>query len=554
MRKFYALISMLAIGISSLTAGVTLKEFNPKSIRQVDLTEFGVKQDAQRNQNAAVAQKAPVAAADEETWTDFGTAKFHDGWVMTGFGIPPHLFSWDVPVKKSSRGEIYKLIDPWHQSTISLLFAAQQQPFPFTDAAYDIVIDCTNPDMVKMDYQPGVQFKAGYLDRLLPVQISLNTMYGLMKANGKTDEEVAQMGYLSTFYGNVITLKGACVGQGNQTVDQAGSRFQYEAYNTTIELPGAKDFAFEAYVTDICMHQGANTVKFKKGADIATVKYCLYEGDRLGLADIYFDTLEDQNQFTAVDAAATEVAVTSSYEETGLVSVLLAGYDNTGRRVAQTMCLYIQHADDSDQWKDLGEATFTEDLLGQVYTNSANKPWGTTTYKVNVQENKSTKGLYRIVNPYRGAWPHASNNKHESTHDYYLTIDATNSAQVYIPYSFVGFDSGDDYGCDYLISANAYESNPNAALWGKLKDGVITLPAESVYDFTIYDPTPYPTGAGQFKLVLPTGSGIEGVMGDGDADAPVEYFNLQGQRILNPAAGQLVIRRQGGEVTKMVVR
>ena len=43
MRKFYALISMLAIGISSLTAGVTLKEFNPKSIRQVDLTEFGVK-------------------------------------------------------------------------------------------------------------------------------------------------------------------------------------------------------------------------------------------------------------------------------------------------------------------------------------------------------------------------------------------------------------------------------------------------------------------------------------------------------------------------------
>ena len=140
-----------------------------------------------------------------------------------------------------------------------------------------------------------------------------------------------------------------------------------------------------------------------------------------------------------------EVAVTSSYEETGLVTVLLAGYDNTGRRVAQTMCLYIQHADDSDQWKDLGETTFTEDLIGQVYTNSANKPWGTTTYKVNVQENKATKGLYRIVNPYRGAWPHALNNKHESTHDYYLTIDATNPAQVYIPYSFVGFDSGDDY-------------------------------------------------------------------------------------------------------------
>jgi hypothetical protein len=558
MRKFYALISMLAIGISSLTAGVTLKEFNPKSIRQVDLTEFGVKQDAQRNQNAAVAQKAPVAAADEETWTDFGTAKFHDGWVMPAFGVTPDIFSWDVPVKKSSRGEIYKLVDPYHQSGLTLLFEAAKIAFPFTNKAYDIVIDCTNPDLVKMDYQPGVQFKAGYLDRMLPVLISFNTMYTLLEANGISGSELAGCGYISTLYGNIITLKGACVGQGTQTVDQAGSRFRYETYNTIIELPGAKDFALEAYVTEDCMHQGANTVEFKKGADVTTVKYSLYEGDRLNTSDLNFDALESQDMLTAIDASAANFKVTSSYEQTGLVSVLVAGYDAAGRRVAQTMSLYIQHADDADQWKNIGEGTFTEDLIGIMYTDNSQvqnpTPWGVTTYKVNVQENKTTKGLYRIVNPYRGAWPHASKNKHESSHDYYLTIDATNPNQVYIPYSFVGFDAGEDLGCDYLISANDFDSKPNAALWGKLKDGVITLPAESVYDFTIVDSTPASTCDGKFKLVLPTGSGIEGVMGDGDADAPVEYFNLQGQRILNPAAGQLVIRRQGGDVTKMIVR
>lgn len=39
-----------------------------------------------------------------------------------------------------------------------------------------------------------------------------------------------------------------------------------------------------------------------------------------------------------------------------------------------------------------------------------------------------------------------------------------------------------------------------------------------------------------------------------DENAPVEYYNLQGVRINEPAAGQIVIRRQGANVTKMVVR
>jgi hypothetical protein len=38
-----------------------------------------------------------------------------------------------------------------------------------------------------------------------------------------------------------------------------------------------------------------------------------------------------------------------------------------------------------------------------------------------------------------------------------------------------------------------------------------------------------------------------------DNAAPVEYFNLQGQRVMNPANG-LFIRRQGNQVTKVVVR
>lgn len=47
-------------------------------------------------------------------------------------------------------------------------------------------------------------------------------------------------------------------------------------------------------------------------------------------------------------------------------------------------------------------------------------------------------------------------------------------------------------------------------------------------------------------------SGIESVEAEG-ADSEAEYYNLQGVRVTNPAAG-LYIRRQGGKATKVVIR
>ena len=49
-----------------------------------------------------------------------------------------------------------------------------------------------------------------------------------------------------------------------------------------------------------------------------------------------------------------------------------------------------------------------------------------------------------------------------------------------------------------------------------------------------------------------SGSAIETVEA-ADADAPVEFFNLQGVRVANPENG-LFIRRQGNKVEKVVIR
>ena len=60
------------------------------------------------------------------------------------------------------------------------------------------------------------------------------------------------------------------------------------------------------------------------------------------------------------------------------------------------------------------------------------------------------------------------------------------------------------------------------------------------------------------KLILPfqldeNGAGINDVTVDNE-NAPVEYFNLQGIRVSEPAAGQVVIRRQGTNVQKVLVK
>lgn len=53
-------------------------------------------------------------------------------------------------------------------------------------------------------------------------------------------------------------------------------------------------------------------------------------------------------------------------------------------------------------------------------------------------------------------------------------------------------------------------------------------------------------------LYTPAPTAIENVGADTDADAPVEYYNLQGVRVENPAGG-LFIRRQGNKVEKVIL-
>lgn len=88
-------------------------------------------------------------------------------------------------------------------------------------------------------------------------------------------------------------------------------------------------------------------------------------------------------------------------------------------------------------------------------------------------------------------------------------------------------------------------------------EGKVVFEAENNGDkkyLHFYAQNPYHGGKSPITSILITRNGttdgVENV--NASTTAPVEYFNLQGIRIDNPANGQVVIRRQGSEVVKIV--
>lgn len=63
-------------------------------------------------------------------------------------------------------------------------------------------------------------------------------------------------------------------------------------------------------------------------------------------------------------------------------------------------------------------------------------------------------------------------------------------------------------------------------------------------------------GENYYVITLPQGAGdsVADMIADDNADAPVEFFDLQGRRIEHPAAGGIYIRRQGSNVDKVLIK
>lgn len=157
-------------------------------------------------------------------------------------------------------------------------------------------------------------------------------------------------------------------------------------------------------------------------------------------------------------------------------------------------------------WTSLGMATYTEDILGSIFT------FGPTEYQVEIQENDKTPGLYRLVNAYGAAYPYNEPGDWDSSKDYYVIIDATNPDAVNIGWTETGLDWGygelvfESRAQFFMDNGNSWEAVYNAGWFGTLKDGVITFPTQGFISGMQTDkpfPSFYGNTSGTWRIVLP---------------------------------------------------
>lgn len=220
--------------------------------------------------------------------------------------------------------------------------------------------------------------------------------------------------------------------------------------------------------------------------------------------------------------------------------------------------LILPGAEYVDPWGDAVDATMVENIIAPVFGKTNAAP-----YTVKIQRNNET-GAYRVIDPWSQLYSALKFNSVSPN----IEIDATDPTNLVVELQEIGINGGGTDGKYMLMSASYYNNVNEATTDDALKitltennDGTATIsfPYRSTYVYAstsnkIYygsnnaDQTPSTITFKSFS------AGIGNITADDDINAPVEYFNLQGVRVANPAAGQLVIKRQGSEVTKMVVR
>lgn len=240
--------------------------------------------------------------------------------------------------------------------------------------------------------------------------------------------------------------------------------------------------------------------------------------------------------------------------------------------------------EDENAWTSLGNATFMDGWVLPLFDIDQTDP--ANQYEVELQQNSEDHNLYRLVDPYHGNSPVADLN--ETDKKGYITFNVANPDHVVFVLTDAGFAYADadlskmycynalTWALDYLGTddidtvLNALAQSGKELPATTFKNGVVDLPSTFVNategyqsDACFGDQSDKNGGYGWItetkagknmaaKIIFPA-TGIDNVVA-GEADAPVKYFNLQGIEVAKPAAGQVVIRKQGNNATKFMAR
>lgn len=235
----------------------------------------------------------------------------------------------------------------------------------------------------------------------------------------------------------------------------------------------------------------------------------------------------------------------------------------------------------ASEWKTVnGKASFTDGWVAPLSDNSV------AAYDLDVQVNIKNPSLVLLKNPYGQNTPWVEANADAASEGAIILNIANPEVVKVYPFVYSGFARpvffNDGYSrlfamnqegeWAYLyewtdeeiqMAIDAYEYEPST-----LNGNVVRIPSTThSFQFSLTTPefwTFYDDNdqeevvTAETVIELPQeaidGAGVEGVTDDVDVNAPKRFYNMQGVEVVNPAAGELVIVKQGSKATKVIVK
>lgn len=531
MKKLYTILlsAAVALGASAATETVSLQLSNVDGLKTIAETETSISRTTLRNatlsesfaaKGATTQRKAAPAKAPEATdWTSIGEGTYLEDF-MTIYSVVDANQMWKVTVETSASNPGWYRFQPYASGPVAELLESSDNTYMY--------INATDPQKVIAE-----EFTA--FGSWLISQMVAENEWGDNPDN------------YGTMADNVIAFP-----VGSFAV-YTGSNFVRTTKNTGFKLflPGAevKDYAFT--VSSVyCSDENVAYCTLKSGADVASIKAVVVAGHYT------VDGLEDYVNEKGQQFAATLPSISVTPPVPGLYTFLFVALDADGKVVGKGQAYAIWNSTDDSDWADCGTISFNEGIYPASYSDIDEE-----TLTGTLQESISTPGYFRIKNAYS---THSALTPIEhTTHSHYIYFNATDPEYVYIEPSAIGAGT-ENYGHGVIFSRGwkflSQKADAMAAGFGGKYDKeakTITFPADEMYlGEEQYSNGAFYRGSSAMTFDMSGYSAINNVLSDADADvnAPVEFFNLQGVRVANPTEGQLVIRRQGTKVEKVVLK
>lgn len=393
-------------------------------------------------------------------WKSIGTGKFTGAFVAWATGDTGYCTDlWDVEVEESeSNPGLYRVVNPYANCEYATEYYEVD-----TENDYYMIVDATNPDAVQ-----------------IPIFCTGVTPYYLSGSVVNTDNAMVwgRSGDTGKMVDKVLSFEAGALWNNLTGEDANWVSGNYPATTFVFRLPGAIDHSYTLTPGATCNDANEATISLIRGANIGNC----YAKLSLGSEADFSDAMRVEENL--LDPAETDY--TFAMTESGTYTLSVVILTDEGEFLKSAYYRFV-NPDESDNWTSLGQALVTDNIYLSLYGSGY---FSLQKYNAEVQESKTTPGLYRLVNPFANNEELASG-IHSGTHNHYVYIDASNPEAVSMPVSAPGVSM---YGERVTIGSNVTSS-------GTYTDGVITFPANTLwirYGAIYYDVT-----NGDFKVVIP---------------------------------------------------